>query len=558
MHVPFQFILPALFAPLLFWRTKKQKRGSDTNGSKDFLFKRRKNKKGDSTPEEEIFQNENISKEYFKSLDKNKRSLHELFKQTFDFSCDDIRLGESEACVCYLGTMLNIHSLTDKVLNVPRETSVSKNPKNIEEIRDRYFPTMAFEYADTFHKVVWHILNGFAVIMVDGQEKALSLEIGDTEKRAITEPSTQTIIRGPKEAFTEDINTNISLIRKRIKNPYLIFEDFYIGGDTKTTVAIGYVSTITNEDILNEVRERIEKIEIGAVLDSGNIEEMIVDKSFTPFPLVFNTERPDSICSHLLEGKVALIVDGSPFVLAVPSVFTDFFQSSEDYYQPFLMPSFIRIIRYMSFMIALVLPSLYVALSTFHQELMPTQLLISIQAQREGVPFPAVIEIFMMELTFEIMREAGVRMPRAVGQTVSIVGALVIGQAAVEAGLVSSVLVIIVAFTAIASFVSPIYSFSIATRLLRFVLILFAAVFGLYGVLLFLIIMVIHLVSLRSFGVPYLASVAPFKLTDQDDVFLRLPAWANKRRPSYLFPKSPVKEKKKQKPSPPHVQGGKK
>ncbi|WP_019155298.1 spore germination protein [Robertmurraya massiliosenegalensis] len=522
----------------------------------DFLFKRRKNKNGDKAPVEEIFQKGDVSKEYYRSLSKNKKAIQELFKNTFDFSCDDIKLGELNACVCYLGTMLSVDSLTNKVLNVPREPSVSTKPKNIEAIRDHYFPTLAFEYADTFHRVVWHVLNGFAVIMVEGQGKALSLEIGNIEKRAITEPSTQTIIRGPKEAFTEDINTNISLIRKRIKNPYLTFEGFYIGRDTKTTVGIGYVSTIANADILAEVRQRIKKIDVGGILDSGNIEELIVDKSFTPFPLVFNTERPDSICGHLLEGKIALIVDGSPFVLAVPSVLTDFFQSSEDYYQPFLMSSFIRIIRYMSFMIALVLPSLYVALSTFHQELMPTQLLISIQAQREGVPFPAVIEIFMMELTFEIMREAGVRMPRAVGQTVSIVGALVIGQAAVEAGLVSNVLVIIVAFTAIASFVSPIYNFSISTRLLRFVLILCAAIFGLYGVLLFLIIMVIHLVSLRSLGVPYLAPVAPFKLFDQDDVFLRMPIWANKKRPSYLFPESPMKKKGSHKPSPPPAKGG--
>jgi spore germination protein KA len=201
------------------------------------------------------------------------------------------------------------------------------------------------------------------------------------------------------------------------------------------------------------------------------------------------------------------------------------------------MASFIRVIRYVAFMLSLLLPSLYVAISTYHHELIPTSLLISVQAQREGVPFPAVIEILLMELTFEVLREAGVRMPRAVGQTVSIVGALVIGQAAVEAGLVSSVLIIIVALTAIASFVSPIYNFSVATRILRFVYIIVAAMIGLYGVLLLVVIMVVHLTSLRSFGVPYLAPIAPLLMEDQKDVFLRMPVWNNITRPSYLKPK---------------------
>jgi spore germination protein KA len=306
---------------------------------------------------------------------------------------------------------------------------------------------------------------------------------------------------------------------------------------------------------LQEARSRLKAIDIHSVLDSGNIEEAITDTSFTPFPLIFNTERPDVVASGILEGKIGIIVDGSPFVLIIPAVLTDFFQSSEDYYQPFLMSSFIRIIRYVSFMVALILPSLYVGVTTYHQELLPTDLLISIQAQREGVPFPAVIEILIMELTFEILREAGVRMPRAVGQTVSIVGALVIGQAAVEAGLVSNVLVIVVSFTAIASFVSPIYNFSISTRLLRFILIFFASVAGLYGIILFLIFMVAHLVSLRSFGVPYLTPIAPLIVEDQQDVFVRFPIWSNRTRPTYLKTKQEIKMNEIKKPAPPKKEG---
>lgn len=521
------------------------------------LFKRKKNKQGNKTTEEELFKQEDISNKYYSSLKKNKKSLKELFSETYDFRMESIKLGSEDACVCYLGTMLDKQLLSKKVFDVKPSKEINSIFISIEDIRDTYFPTVPFDYADNFHKIVWHILSGNAVVMVDGQKKALSLEIGNITQRSIQEPSTQTIIRGPKDAFIEDINTNISMVRKRIKNPRLKFESYLVGYETKTMVAIGYIGNITNSDILQEVRDRIQKIDINMVLDSGNIEEFIIDKSFTVFPLIYNTERPDSISGHILEGKVAIFVDGSPFVLTVPSVLTDFFQSAEDYYQPFLMSSFIRIIRYLSFFLSLILPSLYVALSTFHQELMPTDLLISVQAQREGVPFPAVIEIFAMELTFEVLREAGLRMPRAVGQTVSIVGALVIGQAAVEAGLVSNVLVIIVALTAISSFVSPIYNFSVATRLLRFVLIFCAAIFGLYGVLLGLIVMVIHLTGLRSFGIPYLAPVAPFNLGDQDDVFVRTPVWTKKMRPSYLRSKSPVKKKGSQTPSPPLPKGGK-
>lgn len=518
---------------------------------RQLLFRRKKNKQASETTEEELFQDSEVEKKYFRNLEKNKEQLNNLFNQTIDFVMDDIRIGKQKACICYLETLLDKNELSSKVLNSIHKDGDHSGITKIESIREDFFSTIPYKYAENLHQVAWNILNGYAVILVDGIEQALSLEIGGVEQRAIAEPSTQTILRGPKDGFVEDISVNIGLIRKRIKNPRLKFENYYIGRNTKTLVTISYIGNITNDDILDEVRLRIKNIDIGAILDSGNLEELITDKTMTPFPLIFNTERPDTVCGHLLEGKVILLVDGSPFALSVPALLIDFFQSTEDYYQPFLMASFIRMVRYISFMISLVFPSLYVALSTFHHELMPTQLLISVQAQREGVPFPAVIEILIMELTFEILREAGIRMPRAVGQTVSIVGALVIGQAAVEAGLVSNVLVIVVALTAIASFVSPIYNFSISTRLLRFIIILMAAGLGLYGVLLALIVMVIHLVSLRSFGVPYLSPVAPLTATDQADVFVRFPIWFNKKRPTYLRTKSPIKQKGGHKPSPP-------
>lgn len=520
------------------------------------LFRRRSNKSERETTEKELFDKEDVPKQYSSNLRVNMEKLNEIFNDTSDFQKNDIKVGGENGCVCYIGTTLNKSNLHAQVLEPLRDAFQKNDINTVDKLREAYFPAVSYEYTENLHEIVWKILNGYAVILIDQYQKGLALDIGGLDKRAITEPSTQTIIRGPKDSFVEDLNTNLGLVRKRIKNPRLMYEEYYVGSDTNTKLVIGYMKGIVNEDILTEVKQRIKKINTSSVLDTGNIEEFITDTPFTFFPLIFNTERPDSISGNIMEGKIAIFLDGTPFVLIVPSVFTDFFQATEDYYQPFFMSSFVRIVRYIAFMITLILPSLYVALTTFHHELLPTPLLINIQSQREGVPFPAVIEILVMEFTFEVLREAGVRMPRVVGQTLSIVGALVIGQAAVEAGLVSNVLVIIVAFSGISSFVSPIYNFSVASRLIRFILILAAACMGLYGILLTLIVMVIHLVSLRSFGVPYLTPVAPFKLKDQKDVFVRFPIWSDRTRPSYLFTSSPVKTKDSSQPSPPDLSEG--
>ena len=381
--------------------------------------------------------------------------------------------------------------------------------------------------------------------------------MGNTQYRQVSEPTSQTVIRGPKDSFVESLSTNQSLIRRRIRNKNLYFEEFIIGNETKTKINLVYVKGIANEEIIEEIRTRLNKINVSAIFESANIEELIADKTLTVFPLALNTERPDTVAGNIMEGKIGIIVDGTPFVLLLPTVFTDFFVSSEDYYHNFFVSSFIRILRYISFMIVLLTPAAYVGLLTYDQEMIPTNLLISIIAQREGVPFPAVVEVFIMEFTFEILREAGIRMPRAVGQTVSIVGALVVGQAAAQAGLISNIMVIIVAITATANFVAPVYSLATATRMLRFVLIIISAFFGLYGILLGLIVMVAHLASLRSFGVPYLAPVAPFNVKDQKDQLIIFPYWSMNRRPSYLRSPQQEKQSKTDSPSPPDMLRGK-
>ncbi|KQX47008.1 spore germination protein [Paenibacillus sp. Root444D2] len=395
---------------------------------------------------------------------------------------------------------------------------------------------------EDFQVLCQNMLSGETVILIDGYALALSVNTAGGDMRSVEEPSTQSVVRGPRDGFTESIGTNISLIRKRIKSPNLWLETTVIGRVTQTTVSIMYINGIVNNKIVEEIRLRLARIDIDGILESGNIEELIQDETFTPFPTLYNTERPDVIASGLLEGRVAILVDGTPFVLEAPALFTQFFQSAEDYYQRAEFATLIRILRYICFFISLMAPSFYIAITTFHQELLPSSLLFNLAAQREGIPFPAFVEALLMEITFEILREAGVRLPKTVGQAVSIVGALVIGQGAVDAGLVSPAMVIVVAITAISNFVIPAFSMGIPIRIIRFILMIFAATFGLFGITVGLIAMVQHLCSLRSFGVPYMAPMAPFVLDDQKDTILRFPQWGLFSRPRFISQKNNIRE----------------
>jgi spore germination protein KA len=394
------------------------------------------------------------------------------------------------------------------------------------------------------------LLSGNTVLLFNGYDKALVLGTKGGENRGVTEPSTQTVIRGPKEAFSESIRINTSLVRRKIKSPKLWLEQRVIGEVTQTDVGIMYIKGIANEEIVQEVRNRLDRIQIDGILESGYIEELIQDEVWTPFPTVFNSERPDVIAAGLLEGRVAIFVDGTPFVLLVPVVLSSFMQAAEDYYQRFDFGTFLRILRFGSLFISLLLPSLYVSVATFHQEIVPTTLMLHLAAQREGVPFPPIVEAFLMEIIFEVLREAGVRMPSAVGNTISIVGALVIGQSAVEAGIVTPAMVIVVAFTAITNFVIPAISFGIAVRLLRFVFLTLAGTLGMYGIAVGLLFLVLHLSSLRSFGIPYLKPFGPFILKEQNDAIFRFPIWALDKRPLFLS-EDKVRQGHDQKPDKP-------
>ncbi|OES46609.1 spore germination protein [Domibacillus iocasae] len=395
------------------------------------------------------------------------------------------------------------------------------------------------------------LMAGNTILLIDGINKALSASTQGGARRSVQESTTNVSVRGSKEAFTESIETNTAMVRRIINNPNLWTESMKIGKMTKTEVSIMYINGIAKNEIVEEVRKRLKRINIDGILESGYIEQLIEDQTLTTFPTVHHTERPDCVAGNLLEGRIAILVNGTPFVLLVPALFIDFFQSVEDYYERFDISTALRFLRTVTFLISLIAPAVYIAATTFHQEMIPTQLAIIIAAQRESVPFPAFVEALIMEVTFEILREAGIRMPKAIGSTVSIVGALVIGQAAVQAGIVSPAMVIIVSMTAIASFATPSYAVAISARLVRFVFMISAATFGFYGIILAFIMLTVHLCSLRSFGVPYMSPLAPFIPGEAGDTILRKPIWAYSKRPHLISGENKVSEGKHQKPGPP-------
>ncbi|MGG6312729.1 spore germination protein [Paenibacillus macerans] len=415
-------------------------------------------------------------------------------------------------------------------------------------------PTVIVEDMET----LWQqILQGDTVILAQGFQQGVAAGTSGGERRSIAEPTTQNVIRGPKEAFTESLRTNTSLISRRLKSTKLRIENKTIGEQTQTNVSVLYLEGIADASVVREVHGRLDKIRTDGILEGGYIEELIEDAALSPFPTIFNTERPDAVTAGLLEGQIAIVVDGSPFVLLAPVTFFTFFDSSEDYYQRFYIASFLRLLRFGAFFVSLLLPSLYISVTTYHPEMLPTTLLVSLVAQREGVPLPALIEAFLMEITFEVLREAGVRMPKAIGSAISIVGALVLGQAAVEAGLISAAMVIIVSFTAISNFVIPSPNLSVTVGLFRFALMLLGGTLGLYGVMVGLMLICIHLASLRSFGVPYLMPVAPMVWSNLKDVFVRFPLWNMRTRPDGIAGKNRIRQKKILKPQPPEPNPGK-
>lgn len=517
-----------LLKKLLKKAPQKKPAGSAKNGSNQ------------SEPDRQVYRAEDLQQMAVSSrLKDNLELLKTIIGQNTDVIFRKFRLGiaeQTEAAIIYVDGMtdkaLLNNSITKPLMLESRRDGFNTAGKNLLELVKNFAVTVSeVRDAGVMEDVVNGILYGDVVLLIDGQDTALVMGLKGWDARNVAEPESEILVRGPREGFTETLRTNTSMIRRRLRSPNLIFEDFNIGRITYTGVTIAYIRGIVSPDMVVEVKRRLQRIDIGGVLESGYLEELIEDDPYSPFPQILHTERPDRVAAALLEGRVAILTDGTPFVLIVPAEFVSLMQSPEDYYERYVLGTAVRWLRFIAFAISLLLPSLYIAITTYHQEMIPTRLLISIAAAREGVPFPALVEALVMVFTFEALREAGIRLPRAVGQAVSIVGALVIGQAAVQAGVVSPLMVIVVAITGIASFMNPAFNVGVTMRLLAFPMMLLAGTLGLFGVMVGLLAILIHLAGLRSFGVPYLASLAPLHPGDLKDVLVRAPWWAMDSRP---------------------------
>ncbi|CAN7402923.1 spore germination protein [Paenibacillus sp. LjRoot153] len=376
---------------------------------------------------------------------------------------------------------------------------------------------------EDFNEAINNVLFGSLIIFFDQWNKALSYHAIGLETRQVTESVTEPVVQGPRESTVENLSKNLGMLRLRLKTPDFKIEMLPVSGQTKTRVAYGYLEGTVNPDMLAEFQRRMTRLQGKEILETSYIEEAIEDSTYSPFPQYRYTERPDVAVASLLEGKIVVLVEGTGSMLICPGLLAELLQSSEDYYQRTVVASLIRILRFAALFIAVGLPSVYIALSTFHPELIPTVLLLALINSREGIPFPAVFEAFIMEFFFELLREAGIRLPRPVGSAVSIVGALVIGEGAINAGIASPIMVITVALSGIASFAVPQYNMAIALRILRFPVMLFAAALGIFGILIAFMLIWLHLANLRSLGQPYLGSLAPFRPAQMKDTLIRAP-----------------------------------
>ncbi|MBE3588441.1 MAG: spore germination protein [Thermoanaerobacteraceae bacterium] len=492
-------------------------------------------------------------------LDDNLALLKEMLGHCVDFEIRLVRLdpdGNRRGAVVFFDGLTDKSTIHDTIIKglTLHSRMAGLRAGSPEEmfamVKNCIVNAASVEEVHTLFKLLDGILYGEVAVLIDGKDVALTCDAKGWPTRSIEEPASESVVRGPREGFTELIRTNTSLIRRRLRNPNLVVEGIKLGERSRTQVEIAYVKGLADPRLVQEVKDRLSRIKVDGILESGNIEELIEDHPFSPFPQVFHTERPDRVVGMLLEGRVAILTDNTPFVMVVPAEFAVFMQASEDYFERYFLASAIRWLRYFAFVASLLFPSLYIAITTFHQEMLPTRLLLSIAASREGVPFPAFVEALLMEFSFEALREAGIRLPRNVGQAVSIVGALVIGQAAVAAGIVSPLMVIVVAMTGIASFMAPVYSLAITTRLLRFLMMILAATLGLFGVMMGLLTILVHVTSLRSFGIPYLTPLAPMHAMDLKDVLYRAPMWAMDTRPTELSKMDSRRQPRGMKPGP--------
>ncbi|WP_412679431.1 spore germination protein [Brevibacillus fortis] len=443
---------------------------------------------------------------------------------------------EGQIALVYLRSLADKNSINNNVLR-PLLNQREGADKSLFELLSvgKVFTVYNFQSVET------EILQGSSVLFIEGRKEALVVETHGWPQRAIEDPQLEASLKGAHQGFVETDAQNIALIRRYIPNRELKIKEIWVGERGATKLSVMFLADVANPDVLQELEDRIKLIEVDTILNTGELEEYIEDNPYSPFPQLITSERPDTVASHLLQGKIAVIVDRSPSVLIGPASFPSFFQNVDDYSTRWLVATFIRMLRYLAFIVATFLPAIYIALISFNYEVIPLDLILSIGESREKVPFPPLLEALLMELTLEMLRESGIRLPAPIGQTVGIVGGIVIGQAVVQAGIVSNIMVIVVAFTAISSFIIPNYDMASAVRFIRFIMMLLAAMFGIVGIVVGLMALIGHLISLESLGVPYGSPLAPVRFSDWKDFIVRSPLWKMMDRPKGT---RPIQEKR--------------
>ncbi|SKA91183.1 spore germination protein KA [Clostridium sp. USBA 49] len=452
-------------------------------------------------------------------------------------------------CIIYADGMINKQVIVEYIIEQLMDVNLQNlniieriSPKNILDIIAKNVINVSeVKKEEDIDKMIGGMLYGDTIVLMDGVNEALVLDSKGWPTRTINEPPSEKKVKGPREGFTESIITNTTLIRRKVKNKDLKFTFMELGEKTKTKIALCYLDKLVLPDILEELKRRLSKINIDGVLESQYIEEFISDAPLSIFKTIGSTESPDTAAGKILEGRIVLLCDGTPFVLTLPYIFIEYFQSYEDYYNNYIFSSFNRILRIFAFFLSISVPSLYVAITSFHQELIPTSLLLSIYASRIGIPFPTIVEAVFMLIGFDILREAGARLPEPIGQAVSIIGALVLGDAAVNARIVSAPMVIVTALTGLASFLLP--NMVGVLIIIRFILLILSSILGLYGYIFGIMALFIYLVSIRSFGIPYMMNSSIIRFEDMRDASVRKP-WPYMNFRPKLFNKDRQRQRK--------------
>lgn len=475
-----------------------------------------------------------------KKIDENIKSLDTLFVTCSDVIKREFIIGGKNKVKIYLSY---IDNMIDRVLleqniidNLLYKMDALPADQQYDYIKANGLQTLDIKELTTMDEITQSIMSGDVILLVDGYNKSLMISLKSFPSRGVPEVQSEVTIRGSKDSFTESIAVNKVLIRRRIRDTKLKMDPLTVGIRSRTSVTIVYISDIAHEDIVSEIKERIDQFVIDGIFDIGMLEHLTEHAWYSPFPQFQSTERPDKVASALLEGRVAILVDNSPMAMLFPVTLNSFFQASDDYYSRWEVVSFIRILRYLASIIAIGAPGLYIAITNYQPEMIPTSLALSFAAARRGVPFSIVLEVIILQVAFELLSEAGIRLPSPLGNTIGIVGGLIIGEAAVNANLVSSMVVIVVAFTAIASYTIPNETFSSAFRLIRYLVIILSALLGLFGFIIGMMLVFAHLASLESFGVPYLSpfvAVNHKKETTVGDSILKYPIFKQKKRPFY-------------------------